>query len=42
MKSQIQRVEAIQMKASGHCFPVMLFMVYRVVLTRESVDQILK
>ena len=33
----------IQMKATGHYFPVVLFiMLYKVVLTFESVDEILK
>ena len=33
----------IQMKASGQYFPVVLFiMLYKVVLTFESVDEILK
>ena len=32
----------IQMKATEHYFPVVLFMLYKVVLTFESVDEILK
>ena len=34
---------AIQIKATEQCFPVVLFiMLYKVVLTFESVDEILK
>ena len=40
MKSQSV---AIQMKATEQCFPVVLFiMLYKVVLTFETVDEILK
>ena len=40
MKSQSV---TIQMKATKQCFPVVLFiMLYKVVLTFESVDEILK
>ena len=38
-----ESVDCIQVKATDQCFPVVLFiMLYKVVLTFESVDEILK
>jgi len=40
---EILRCQTIQMKATQHYFPVVLFiMLYKVVLTFESVDEILR
>ena len=42
MKSYSEIIQIIQMKATEHYFPVVLFIaLYKVVLTFQSVDEIL-